>query len=194
MSFTAACRAAAPAALCQHSDVLVYLLPSMALAIVIRILAGTHPVFFLFTVAGTMCHELAHFLAGLLTGAQPAAFTIIPRRKGRHWELGSVTLTRVRWYNAAPAALAPMLIILIPFGVAWWRTRQPWSFQAADLLIAFALAPQFLSFWPSKVDWVIALRSWPWLLILGGLAWLGWRYDPELFQFVNLSVSAIVPT
>jgi hypothetical protein len=172
MSFSASCRAAAPAALCQHSDILLYLLPSVALALVIRILAGTHPFFFLFTVAGTMCHELAHFLAGLITGARPSGFTIIPRRQGANWQLGSVTLTRVRWYNAAPAALAPFLIILIPFAVGWWRTRGPWHFQAVDIVIAFALAPQFLSFWPSKTDWLIALRSWPMLLILAALAWL----------------------
>ena len=171
MSLSATCRAYVPQLLCQHSDVLLYLVPSVLLAVVIRFLAGTHPLFFLFTVAGTMCHELAHFLAGLLTGAQPASFTVIPRRKGRNWELGSVTLNHVRWYNAAPAALAPLLIILIPFGVAWWRTRQPWHFEPFDILIAFALAPQFLSFWPSWVDWKIALRSWPWLLILALPAW-----------------------
>jgi hypothetical protein len=167
------------------ADIALYLLPSALLAIVIRILAGKHPFFFLFTVAGTACHELAHFTVGLLTGAAPAALTIIPRRKGRHWELGSVTLTRVRWYNAAPAALAPLLIILIPLAVAWWRTRPGWSFAPVDAAIAFALAPQFLSFWPSLVDWRIALRSWPWLLILGPLAWLAWRLRPQLFQFVN---------
>lgn len=172
MSFSASCRALAPVALCQHSDVLLYLLPSIALAVVIRILASTHPFFFLFTVAGTMCHELAHFVAGLLTGARPGSLTIIPRRKGANWQLGSVTLTRVRWYNAAPAALAPFLIILIPFAVAWWRTRGLWHFAPYDFLIAFALAPQFLSFWPSWTDWLIALRSWPLLLILAALAWL----------------------
>jgi hypothetical protein len=173
MSFSAACRAVAPAALCQHSDVLLYLLPSIALAVVIRVLAATHPVFFLFTVAGTMCHELAHFVAGWLTGARPGGLTIIPRRTGVNWQLGSVTLTRVRWYNAAPSALAPFLIILIPFAAGWWRTRAAWHFQLIDIAIAFALAPQFLSFWPSKVDWLIALRSWPMLLILAALAWLG---------------------
>jgi len=172
MSLSAACRAVMPAAVCGHSDLLFYLLPSIVLAVVIRILAATHPFFFLFTLAGTMCHELAHYLAGLLTGAAPGAFTIIPRRKGANWQLGSVTLNRVRWYNAAPAALAPLLIILIPFAVAAWRTRQPWRFEAVDVLLAFALAPQFLSFWPSQVDWRIALRSWPWLLILAALAWL----------------------
>lgn len=175
MSFSAACRAVAPAALCGHSDLLLYLLPSVALAIVIRILAATHPVFFLFTLAGTVCHELAHYVAGWITGAQPGALTIIPRRQGAHWQLGSVTLTRVRWFNAAPAALAPLVIVLIPFAVAWWRTRGVWHFAWTDIAIAFALAPQFLSFWPSKVDWLIAVRSWPWVPILGGLAWLAWR-------------------
>ena len=172
MSFAATCRALAPAVLCQHSDLLVYLIPSAALAFLIRLLAGSHPVFFLFTVAGTFCHELAHFCIGLLTGARPTSLTVIPRRVGRHWELGSVTLTRVRWYNAAPAALAPVLIILLPFAVAWWRTRPGWSFQPLDLALAFALAPQFLSFWPSGGDWRIAVRSWPYLFIIGAVGWL----------------------
>lgn len=157
---------------------LVYLLPSALLAIVIRLLASKHPIFFLFTVAGTVCHELAHYTVGLFTGASPGAITIIPKRKGKHWELGSVTLNRVRWYNAAPAALAPLFIILIPLLVAWSRTRPGWSFQPVDIAIAFALAPQFLSFWPSRIDWKIALRSWPLVVILGPLAWLAWRFQP----------------
>jgi hypothetical protein len=185
VSYLASCRAFAPSVLCQHTDLLVYLIPSAALALLIRFLAGTHPVFFLFTVAGTICHELSHFCVGLLTGARPTSLTVIPRRVGRHWELGSVTLTRVRWYNAAPAALAPFLIIALPFAVAWWRTRPGWAFQAADLLIAFALAPQFLSFWPSKVDWRIALRSWPYLFIIGTAACLALGYLPGMFPFVK---------
>jgi hypothetical protein len=172
MSILSSCRAIAPAWICQQGDPLLYLVPSATLAILIRILAGAHPFFFLFTVAGTICHELSHFVAGLLTGARPASFTVIPRRKGGHWELGSVTLTHVRWYNAAPVALAPLSIILLPFAVAWWRTRGSWTFQPLDLLIAFALAPQFLSFWPSAVDWRIAARSWPYLIIIAGLIYL----------------------
>jgi hypothetical protein len=185
MSFLASCRAVAPALLCNHTDLLVYLVPSAALAFLIRLLAGSHPFFFLFTVAGTVCHELAHYGVGLLTGARPTSLTIIPRRVGRNWELGSVTLTRVRWYNAAPAALAPFLIIALPFLVARWRTVPGWTFQPADLLIAFALAPQFLSFWPSAVDWRIALRSWPYLLIVAAVMAIALHYPPSLFQFVK---------
>ena len=177
MPFAASCRAIAPALLCQHSDMLVYLAPSVALALVIRILAATHPLFFLFTLAGTICHELSHFIAGLLSWAKPGAFTVVPKRVGRHWELGSVTLNRVRWYNAAPAALAPLSILMIPLAVAWWRTGPGWRFTPLDLLLAFALAPQFLSFWPSGSDWRIAARSWPYAFIIAVIVWAAWKLN-----------------
>lgn len=172
MTLIDSCRALAPEAICGSGDILLYLLPSAALALVIRILARTHPFFFLFTVLGTIAHELSHFVVGLVTGARPKSFTVIPRRVGQHWELGSVMLTRVRWYNAAPAALAPLLVILLPFAVASWRTGPGWTFQPADLAIAFALAPQFLSFWPSGGDWRIALLSWPYAIIIASAIYL----------------------
>lgn len=190
MDIAATCRALAPDVLCQHGDVLLYLVPSVALAVVIRILASVHPFFFLFTLAGTICHELAHVTVGFLTGAKPGAFTVIPKRKGRHWELGSITLNRLRWYNAIPAALAPLLIVLIPFAVALWRTGDgKWQFEALDVLLAFALAPQFLSFWPSADDWRIARHGWPLVLIIAVLAWLAWHFWPLSFlSRVHLSL------
>ena len=150
---------------------LVYLVPSALLALLIRALALRHPIFLLLRLAGTICHELAHFVVGWLTVARPAALTVIPRRVGQGWELGSVKLTRVRWYNAAPSALAPFLVVLLPFLVAAWRTRSGLQFQWLDLVLAFAVAPQFLACWPSKLDWKIALRSWPYLLIAAMLWW-----------------------
>jgi hypothetical protein len=142
-------------------------------------------VFFVFSVVGTLCHELAHFSVGLLLGAEPVGFTIIPRRNGRTWELGSVSFANLRWYNAAPAALAPFLVLLVPLAVAWWRTRSPWRFGPADLVLTLVLAPQFLSFWPSPVDWKLALRSWPYLLIIAAalIAWC-W-FHTSLFRFVK---------
>jgi hypothetical protein len=158
------------------AEILLYLVPSAALAVLIRVLASVHPIFFLFTLAGTACHELMHFLVGFLVGARPTALTLWPRRVGRHWQLGSVTLTRVRWWNAAPAALAPMLVLAVPLGVAWWRTHTGWHFEPVDLALAFLLAPQFLSFWPSPADWRIAFRSWPILVILTAGIWVLFRF------------------
>jgi hypothetical protein len=180
-----ACGAAAPALLCGHLDVLLYLLPSAALAWLIWIFSSAHPFFFIFTVAGTLCHELAHFIVGLLAGAERTGLTVIPRRAGRNWELGSVTFANMRWYNAAPAALAPLLVLAIPFAVAAWRTRPGWHFQAIDLGLAWLLAPQLLSFWPSPTDWRLAVRSWPCAIVLAVAGGLLFYYRSALFQIVK---------
>jgi len=171
-SWSASCTEFLPAWACRHQDAFFYLLPSVLLALLIRALAAMHPLFFFFRLAGTICHELAHWIGGLLTGAQPASFSVIPQRAGNGWQLGAVRLANVRWYNAAPAALAPFLIIVIPLAVAWWRTRGVWHFESFDLALAFLLAPQFLSFWPSWADWKIAARSWPYLLLAAGAWWV----------------------
>lgn len=166
------------------SDILLYLLPSGALALLLWIGSGAHPFFFVFTAAGTLCHELAHFGVGLLSNAEPTGINMIPRRRGRVWELGSVTFANLRWYNAAPAALAPLLILILPVAVAWWRTRHGLVFEPLDLALTLLLAPQFLSFWPSPVDWRLAARSWPWipLLLLAGFATV---YGGELLRLVK---------
>jgi hypothetical protein len=167
------------------AELLLYLAPSMALAFLIWMLTALHPLFFVFSAAGTLCHELAHFSVGLLLGAEPTGFSIVPRRQGRTWELGSVTFANLRWWNAAPAALAPFLVLLVPLAAAWWRTRGDWHFSAADLLLTLLLAPQFLSFWPSPVDWRLALRSWPWAVLaaVAGIGLYAWHH--HLFQFVK---------
>jgi len=157
---------------CQFRDAIIYLMPSMLLAALINFLAKRYSVFLLFRLAGTICHEAAHFTVGFLTGAEPRSFSIIPRRSGTSWQLGSVMLTNIRWYNAAPAALAPMLIILIPALVAFWRTRSGLNFEALDIALAFVLAPQFLSCMPSIADWKIALHSWPYLAFAAAFWWL----------------------
>lgn len=165
------CHAFAPAYLCSHVDILVYLLPSLALAVLIHALGRRHDFFIVFYLAGTVCHELAHFSVGLLTLAQPRSFSVIPRRKGNEWLLGEVEFANLRWYNAAPTALAPVLILAIPVAVALWRVALPWSFHWTDAAIALLLAPQFLSFWPSRQDWMLALASWPYLVLAGAGYW-----------------------
>jgi hypothetical protein len=159
---------------CRIGDALVYLMPSIFLAGLIRFLAARHAFFFLFQLAGTICHELSHFIVGFLTGAAPRSFSVLPHRTGtgNSWELGAVTLNNVRWYNAAPAALAPLLIILLPAMVALWRTQHGLHFTSLDIALAFVLAPQFLSFMPSLTDWKIALRSWPYLILATSVWWL----------------------
>ena len=147
-------------------DKLFYLAPSLALAAAIWVLARRYRLAVLLQLPGTLCHELAHFLVGLLTFARPSSLSIVPRQ-GR---LGEVKLANARWYNAAPTALAPLLLVLLPWWVAVLRTRPGWHFVPLDAGLAFLLAPQFLACWPSAADWKLSLRSWP-LLLLGAAAW-----------------------
>lgn len=181
------CAAWLPAWLCAHGGPLaamaLYLIPSLALGLLFWIATHAHPAFFVLTFVGTLCHELAHFGIGLLTNAQPSGMTVLPRRikrpgRGHNWELGSVTFDNLRWYNAAPAALAPLFVIILPISVAWWRTRAGLRFEPVDLILMLLLAPQWLSFWPSPVDWRLALRSWPCVPLAAGVAavWLFWPW------------------
>jgi len=149
-------------------DKLFYLMPSLALAAAIRVLSLRYAIFLLLQLPGTLCHELAHFIVGLLTFAQPASLSIIPRRG----QLGEVKLANARWYNAAPTALAPLLLVLIPWWIAMLRTRGAWHFTALDAGLAFLIAPQFIACWPSATDWKLALRSWPLLLLGAAGCWI----------------------
>ena len=156
-----------------------YLAPSLALAAAIWVLSQRYSIFLILRLPGTLCHELAHFLVGLVTLARPASLSIVPRRAARSWTLGEVKLANARWYNAAPTALAPMALVLLPWWVAVLRTPPGWHFTPLDAGLAFLLAPQFLACWPSAADWKLALRSWP-LLLIAGAAWYVWMRYPGL--------------
>ncbi len=166
----------------QHmQQVLLYLLPSMVLALLIKALSGRLIVFTFLTLAGTLCHEVAHYAVGFLTNARPVSIRIIPRRIDRHhYQMGAAAFSNLRWYNAAITALAPIIILAIPWFYADWRVRHASGFTWSDAGMAFLLAPQFLCFWPSRTDWRMALRSWPYLLLLVPI---GWYWSKELGIF-----------
>ena len=69
----------------------------------------------LFALPGTVLHEAAHWCVGLLLGAQPRQWTVIPQIQQQHIRLGQVSFARLRWWNALPVGLAPLM--LLPIGV-----------------------------------------------------------------------------
>lgn len=162
-----------PSWLSGYWDKLLYLLPSVFLAFVFRILSKYHPIFFGLYLSGTILHELTHFFAGALTNAQPVHFSVFPRRMtGNHWVLGSVSFANIRWYNAVFVGLAPVLILMVPILITFGRANLGRSYGWWDLGVAALVAPIFLSFWPSRADVLIALRSWPYLIPIA--IWLWW--------------------
>ncbi|MBQ8464733.1 MAG: hypothetical protein IJ545_01840 [Alphaproteobacteria bacterium] len=70
----------------------------------------------LVNIPGTFLHELMHFLVGGFLNAQPCNFTLFPRRNlDGDYVMGSVAFRNITFYNAVPAALAPLLLLPIGF-------------------------------------------------------------------------------
>jgi hypothetical protein len=133
--------------------------------------------FWLFSVMvlpGTLCHELCHWLAGKLLNGRPVHFTVFPRRVGRGFVLGSVTLANLRWYNAFFIGLAPLLLLTAAYALFLWRLGGHPEFGWQEAGAVFILANLLFGAMPSWQDLRMAARS-PigWLLLAGALGY-GW--------------------
>ena len=128
----------------------------------------------LLALPGTFCHELCHWLVGTALNGQPLRFTVLPRREGHGYVLGSVALGNLRWYNAFFIGLAPLLLLPLAYGLFLWRLGTQPSFGWPEAGMVFLLANLVFAALPSWQDLRIAARS-PigWLLLVGGLAWGG---------------------
>lgn len=70
----------------------------------------------LVNIPGTLLHELMHFFVGAFLNARPCNFTVLPRRNiDGDYVMGSVGFQNITFYNAVPAALAPLLLLPIGF-------------------------------------------------------------------------------
>ena len=128
---------------------------------------GNRTLFLLVMLPGTFLHELLHFVVGALMNARPSSFSIIPNRT----KLGSVTFTNITWYNAIPAALAPLLgLASLSIAAIHGLPANFHNLTSRNLLVLLFLSPLTYACWPSSVDWKLSLRGWP--LYVGGMAYL----------------------
>jgi hypothetical protein len=128
--------------------------------------------FSLLVFPGTLCHELCHWLVGTLLRGRPVRFTVVPRREGRGWALGSVAFGNLRWYNAFLIGMAPLLLLLAAYGLFLWRLGAHPVLSWSEAGVVFLLANLLFGAVPSWQDLRIAARS-PigWLLLAGVLAY-----------------------
>ena len=130
--------------------------------------------FSLLVLPGTFCHELCHWTVGHLLGGRPIRFTVLPKREGRGWVLGSVALSNLRWYNAFFIGLAPLALLPVAYGLLLWRVGGDPRFGWPEAGALYLLANLVFGGIPSRQDFRMAARS-PigWLLLAAALAW-GW--------------------
>ena len=74
----------------------------------------------LINIPGTALHEIAHFTIGFLLNARPTSFTLIPHRSGDSYVTGSVGFKNIRFYNALPSAMAPLLLLVVGYYFNRW--------------------------------------------------------------------------
>jgi hypothetical protein len=130
---------------------------------------------------GVVLHELAHFMVGMVLGADPVSFSLIPQRRGDgRWALGSVVFRRITPFNAVPIACAPLGLVPLAFFVhgSWFNwlpvtlANTLWLYVVLFLLAGNAL--------PSRQDLRVA-ANWQSLLLYGSIGgvlcylWQQWR-------------------
>lgn len=134
----------------------------------------------LVNVPGTILHETMHFVVGYFLNARPCNFTILPRRSvDGGYVMGAVGFRNITFYNAVPAAMAPLL--LLPIG--YYINELVLPLMPATLLnyVLYVLLQTIIieNAVPSSQDVRVATCSFPGLLLymvfFGALflMWLG---------------------
>ncbi len=125
---------------------------------------------------GTVLHELAHWLTAMVLGGQPSSMSVVPVRAERGWRLGSVGMRRVRWFNALPIGMAPLL--LAPLAVfALFRASHIEASSWMHWALLYVAASAAVSCLPSLTDWkLVASRPLGVLVYaaLGAAAGFAW--------------------
>ena len=132
----------------------------------------------LLALPGTIAHEMAHLVVGLLFRAKPNSFSIWPRAHDHGWTLGAVSFRNIGLLNGAWVALAPLLLlpvawlclihILLPLWIkylwGWW------------LLAGYLTATALFAALPSIQDIKLGGGSLLVYAVMGGLLWLAYTY------------------
>lgn len=118
----------------------------------------------LITLPGTVAHELAHYVVALLLRCRPQFPSIIPRKEGRTWRLGSVAF-QASFFRSVPVALAP--VALAPLSLYLLATTLPGKHvDQSFLLQGWCITSMFCASLPSRQDWRLAL---PAILLLSAI-------------------------
>lgn len=147
----------------------------MAIMTVMLVRCSLHPtVFALVAWVGILMHELAHALIGAILGARPTSMSLWPKSLGNgRWQLGGVSFTNLKWWNAPWTAMAPMLLAPLSIVLAYVWVYPLWA--DGDFLAAapalYVCATILQASWPSAVDFEVAF---PGLVLMGIVAAFLW--------------------
>lgn len=108
-------------------------------------------------VPGTILHELSHFIVGLVLNAQPCNFSIFPKKDNQgNYVMGAVSFRNITFYNAVPAALSPLILLIGGFYIN--RYMLPLIPPTLPYYTLYILLQTIIieNAMPSKVDFQVA--------------------------------------
>lgn len=112
-------------------------------------------------VLGTFLHELTHYLFALTFNGRPSSFSLIPKRNGNYWTLGSVEIANPTWYNKMPIGLAPLSLFVFAYYLNHIYQYYVVSRDIfTDLGFIFALVVLVENAIPSRQDIKVAFSSY----------------------------------
>ena len=123
----------------------------------------------LINIPGTILHETAHFIVGLLLWAKPTTFSLFPKKNGDTYTMGSVGFRNIKFYNAFPAAMAPLALLWAAFWLNNWYLANAkitiWNYLVFILLETVIIENAM----PSSTDFRVAFSRPLGILLYGFL-------------------------
>ena len=121
---------------------------------------------------GTIFHELIHYIFGLILGARPTRFSLLPKATESGYVLGSVSFAGLRGWQAPPVALAPLVLLPVAYLIdQYFFSYVPFNL-ATYFAYVFALVVTIENALPSIADIKVA-ASFPLSLFLWMMAVIG---------------------
>ena len=127
----------------------------------------------LFDIFGVFFHEVAHFVIGVIFGAKPFAFSVIPQKTQNGYMMGHVQFSNIKWYNAIPVALAPFLLILLAFFIDKYYFIVIEKTVLSYVGYIFLLIVTITSAMPSSQDFKVARSSFGGILFYSTITYVG---------------------
>ena len=153
--------------LLAHPSVLLWPLVFWLLSRLCRRVSG---LYILFVLPGTVLHEGLHGIIGLLLGAQPRQWTVVPQIQQNHIRLGQVSFARLRWWNALPVGLAPLALLPIGVWLVLTTGHDAWLYPLT-IARGYLALQCFTGCCPSRTDLAHAGRSALAYALLGAGIW-----------------------
>ena len=121
---------------------------------------------------GTIFHELIHYIFGLILGARPTRFSLLPKATESSYVLGSVSFAGLRGWQAPPVALAPLVLLPVAYLIEqYFFSYVPFNL-ATYFAYVFTLVVTIENALPSIADIKVATSS-PLSLFLWMMAIIG---------------------